>query len=173
MIEIIRAARSIIPAAELNWNYPSSMLYHTCRGTNISVPPYIFILKGAQTPPFDNFQAKYSSFSESRYDDPSQTKIREKNILFVGMLRFTISFLVRALSKYWPSFAIWSSVYFTLIVFSNWPEEDKWKLCKLYWLPRCLMRIDDHKDASGRLEIAKNCTGQDLTSNFKKIFLKF
>ncbi len=29
-----------------DWNYPSSALYHTCYGINISIPPYVFIFKG-------------------------------------------------------------------------------------------------------------------------------
>ncbi len=33
------------------WNYPSSALYHTCHGTNISIPPYVFILSNFSVRP--------------------------------------------------------------------------------------------------------------------------
>ncbi len=42
-------------------------------------------------PAYDNFQGRYSGFSESSYDGPSQIKIREKN-LFITVFLFTISF---------------------------------------------------------------------------------
>ncbi len=43
----------------------NSMLYHTCRGTNISIPPYVFIFKGSyiqQTCQYCNVSAVQSKF---------------------------------------------------------------------------------------------------------------
>ncbi len=53
--------------------------------------------------------------------------------------------------------------------FQIWPGEDYWKICELRWLPRCLVWINDHEDASSGLETAKNCMGRDLASTVYEV----
>ncbi len=78
--------------------------------------------KSTQTPLYNNFLARCSSFSKSSYTDHLKNKNIKKNVGSSLSSDSQLVFLNRAFSKYQPSFAMQSSIFsarFTLITFLN------------------------------------------------------
>ncbi len=130
-------------------------------GTSCHIECFEMSRKSAQTPLYYNFWVRYSSFSKSNNNDPTQIKIWEKNFIH---LYFPIhnQFCWFALSQDVSPHSQCRIPFFQPILpwlsFWIWPKEDYWKICGLPWLPR-LMWINDQRDASRGLETTKNCKG--------------
>ncbi len=109
---------------------------------------------------YDNFSARYISFSGSSYSDPSQIKIREKKFLFSVIFRLTISFLgshslkIPNLSRD-AEFHSFSPFYLDCL-FKFILKKTVEKFVNFVGLPR-LMRIDNYKDASVGSKTAQDC----------------
>ncbi len=80
-----------------DWNYPSSALNHTCHGTNISIPPYVFILKDCATSRY--FPHQLANFSQnpdphfSHYHNITDSSRTKALLLWCTMARVTLEII--------------------------------------------------------------------------------